>query len=186
MLTAALFAACNRTPKLIDPASATAARQQLDVLRDSVDVRWTQMMTSDDAKITATGQMLSELERWPAADKPQLAQLTQANNRLRALRYRQLTMQSAEIDRYDAAQDSLLGVLRRLVTVPASAAPSATVLNTLDTIGQYDGEVVGYRVQYDKAAKQFNNYLQVHQTQLQSLGGKYKQLAPLPLFVLPE
>ena len=185
-LLLAVFTACNRTPKPLDPVSATAAKQQLDVLRDSVDIRWTQMIASDDAKIVATSQMLSELERWPAADKQQLQQLNRANSRLKSLRYQQLTMQSAHIDRYDAAQDSLLGALRRLVSAPGVVAPSSTAQNTLDTIGQYDGQVVGYRVQYDRVAKQFNNYLRLHQTELQSLGGKYSQLTPLPLFQLPE
>lgn len=186
LLILVFFAACNRTPKPFDPASATAAKEQLDVLRDSVDTRWAQMMASDDAKIVATGQMLSELERYPTADKQQLRDLARANDRLKSLRYQQLTMESAQIDRYDSAQDSLLSVLRGFVTNPAGAAPSTTVQNTFDTIGQYDSQVVGYRVQYDRAAKQFNNYLQLHQTELQSLGGKYGQLKPLPLFTLPE
>ncbi|WP_331143924.1 hypothetical protein [Hymenobacter sp.] len=186
LLLVAALAACNRTPKALDPASATAAKQQLEVLRDSVDARWTEMTASDDAKITATNQMLNELERWPAADKAQLKQLTQANNRLKGLRYQQLSMQSTQIDRYDTAQDSLLSVLRAMTSRPDGPAPSTTVLNTLDTIGQYDGEVVGYRVKYDQAAKRFNNYIQLHQAELQSLGGKYKQLTPLPLFELPE
>lgn len=179
-----MVAACNRTPKALDPASATAAKQQLEVLRDSVNVRWNAMIASDDAKITATSQMLNELERSPAADKQQLQQLTQVNNRLKDLRYRQLTMQSSQIDRYDAAQDSLLGVLRSITSGTNSTAVSSTVLNTLNTIGEYDGQVVGQRVQYDQAAKKFNNYIQLHQAELQSLGGKYKQLAPLPLFEL--
>jgi hypothetical protein len=184
LLAFATLAACNRTPKAIDPASATAAKQQFDILRDSVDTRWSRMITSDDAKITATSQMLNELERSPGTNKQQLQQLAEVNNRLKTLRYQQFTMQSNHIDRYDTVQDSLLSVLRTVVS--ASSAPSSTVMNTLDTIGQYDGQVAGYRVQYDQAAKRFNNYLQLHQAQLQSLGGKYKQLAPLPLFELPQ
>ena len=186
LLLAAILTACNRTPKPLDPASATAARAQLDVLRDSIDTRWTQMMASDDAKIVATAQILSELERYPTADKQQLQQLSRANSRLKARRYQQLTMQSTQIDQYDMAQDSLLTSLRGILTATGPAAPSSTVQNTFDTIGQYDGLVVGYRVQYDRAAKQFNNYLQLHQSELQSLGGKYRQLAPLPLFELQE
>ena len=184
VLSIVLLAACNRTPKAIDPASATAAKQQLDVLRDSVDVRWTEMIASDNAKITATAQLLNELERSPTANKQQLQQLARVNGRLKALRYQQLTMQSSQIDRYDMAQDSILHVLRGLAT--ENAASNTTVMNTLGTIGEYDGQVAGYRVQYDRAAKQFNNYLQLHQADLQSLSGKYKQLAPLPLFELPQ
>lgn len=184
LLLVACVAACNRTPKPIDPTSAAAAKAQLAVLRDSADVRWTQMMSSDDAKIVATSQMLNELQRWPAADQQQLQQLARANNRLKDLRYEQLTMQSAHIDRYDMAQDSLLGVLRGIVSRPGAATPSSTVINTFDTIGEYDSQVVGFRVNYDRAAKRFNNYLQLHQSELKTLGGKYRQLAPLPLFEL--
>ena len=184
LLAFATLAACNRTPKAFDPASATAAKEQLEILRDTVDVRWTEMIASDDAKITATSQILNELERSPAADKQQLQQLAAVNNRFKKMRYQQLSMQSADIDRYDAAQDSLLGVLRTVVS--ASAGANSTVQNTFDTIGQYDGQVAGYRVQYDRAAKRFNNYLQLHQPELQTLGGKYKQLAPLPLFEIPQ
>lgn len=176
-LLLAAFTACNRTPKAIDPASAAAATAQLTVLRDSVDARWTQMMTSDDAKIVAQAQILNELERSPAANQQQLQQLNRANNRLKALRYQQTTMQSTQIDRYDSAQDSLLLALRGLVAAPGVA--SSTVQNTLETIGEYDGQVVGYRVKYDRAAKQFNNYLQLHQTQLPT-----EAQTPLPLFEL--
>ncbi|SHL03929.1 hypothetical protein [Hymenobacter psychrotolerans] len=186
LLLAALLSACNRTPKPFDPASAAAAKAQLDVLRDSVDTRWTQMMASDDAKIVATAQMISELERNPSTDKQLLQQLSRANSRLQARRYQQLTMQSAQIDQYDMAQDSLLTSLRGILQAPGAAAPGTTVQNTFATIGEYDGLVVGYRVQYDRAAKQFNNYLQLHRNELQSLGGKYGQLTPLPLFELQE
>jgi hypothetical protein len=181
-LLLAAFTACNRTPKAVDPASASAAKAQLSVLRDSVDIRWTQMMASDDAKLVATAQILNELERSPGANQTQLQLLNRANTRLKALRYQQLTMQSAQIDRYDSAQDSLLTALRSLATAPGA---STTVQNTLETIGQYDGQVVGYRVQYDRAAKQFNNYLKLHESQLQ---GKMADgtLAPLPLFELQE
>jgi hypothetical protein len=175
-LLLAAFTACNRTPKVVDPASASAAKEQLSVLRDSVDIRWTQMIASDDAKIVATAQILNELERSPGTNPQQLQQLNRANRRLKMLRYQQATMQSAQIDRYDSAQDSLLTALRGLVAAPGA---SATVRNTLETIGQYDGQVVGYRVQYDRAAKQFNSYLKLHEGQLQSK-------TPLPLFELQE
>jgi hypothetical protein len=181
-LLLAAFTACNRTPKAVDPASASAAKAQLSVLRDSVDVRWTQMMASDDAKLVATAQILNELERSPGANQPQLQLLNRANTRLKALRYQQLTMQSAQIDRYDSAQDSLLTALRGLATAPGA---STTVQNTLETIGQYDGQVVGYRVQYDRAAKQFNNYLKLHESQLRGQTAN-STLAPLPLFELKK
>jgi len=174
----------DRSPKTVDLASPAAAKAQLDVLRDSVDARWTQMLASDDAKISAIRQVLRELANQPGTDRTQLQQLTRANDRLKKLRYNQETMASSEqIDAYDAAQDSLLHVLYPIAQ-PASGQPNETVRNLTEGIQTSDSEVVTYRLHYDQAAKQFNNYLQVHQEQLTKLGGKYSKLQPLPLFEL--
>ena len=176
----------DRSPKSADLASPAAAKAQLDVLRDSVDARWTQMLASDDAKISATRQVLRELANQPGVDRAQLQQLTRANDRLKKLRHSQESMANSEqIDAYDAAQDSLLHVLYPLAQ-PSGGQPSELVRNLTEGIQASDSEVVGYRLRYDQAAKQFNNYLKVHQEQFTKLGGKYSKLQPLPLFELQQ
>ena len=90
---------------------------------------------------------------------------------------------SAAIDRYDAAQDSLLNALYP-VAAPDGGAPTENARNFVEGIQQLDAGVVGFRVQYDDAAKRYNNYLALHQAELQSLGGKYAALKPLPLFTI--
>ncbi|OUJ74180.1 hypothetical protein [Hymenobacter crusticola] len=176
----------DRSPKTVDLASPAAAKAQLEVLRDSVDARWTQMIASDDAKISATRQVLRELANQPGIDRTQLQQLTRANDRLKNVRYNQQTMaSSAQIDAYDAAQDSLLHVLYPIAQ-PTGGQQNELIRNLTEGIQSSDGEVVGYRLRYDQAAKQFNNYLQVHQDQLSKLGGKYSKLQPLPLFELQQ
>ncbi|WP_324677323.1 hypothetical protein [Hymenobacter sp. GOD-10R] len=188
LIALASLEACktDRSSKTVDLASPAAAKAQLDVLRDSVDVRWTQMIASDDAKISATRQVLRELANQPGVDRAQLQQLTRANDRLKNVRYNQQTMaNSAQIDAYDAAQDSLLHVLYPIAQ-PTSGQSSELVRNLTEGIQSSDSEVVGYRLRYDQAAKQFNNYLQVHQEQFSKLGGKYSKLQPLPLFELQQ
>ncbi|MBG8551943.1 hypothetical protein [Hymenobacter guriensis] len=177
-------AACNRTPKPLDPASAKAVKVQLDVLQDTVASCWTEMIASDDAKLSATSQVLRALAEQPGTDRVKVQQLTQANNRLKALRYDQQSMrESARIDAYDAAQDSLLRALYP-VALPEAGQPNELVRNLTEGIQQTDNEVVGFRVRYDRAAKHFNDYLQLHQPELQELGGKYAKLQPLPLFTI--
>ncbi|UOQ77798.1 hypothetical protein MUN84_03815 [Hymenobacter sp. 5516J-16] len=175
---------CNRTPKSIDPASAQAVKVQLDILQDSVDSRWSEMVASDDGKLRDTRQLLRELSAQPGIDRTQLAQLQYANDRLVRRRYDQQTMaESARIDAYDAAQDSLLRVVYA-VALPADREPSAPVKTLTDQIQSADAELVSFRVRYDQAASRFNNYLQVHTAELEQLGGKYIKLKPLPLFTL--
>ncbi|MBX0289025.1 hypothetical protein K3G63_01160 [Hymenobacter sp. HSC-4F20] len=175
---------CNRTPKAIDPASAQAVKVQLDILKDTVEARWTAMQSSDDNKLRNTRQLLRELTTQPGTDRTQLAQLQYANDRLARRRYDQQTMaESARIDAYDAAQDSLLRVVYALA-LPTDREPTTPVKSLTEQIQTADAELVNYRVRYDQAASRFNNYLQVHTAELEQLGGKYSKLKPLPLFTL--
>lgn len=181
-----LMTSCNRPPAPIDPASAQAVKVQLNILRDTVAARWSEMQESDDGKQRDTQQLLRELSGQAGADRTVLARLQYANDRLPARRYNQQNMaDSGLIDAYDAAQDSLLRAVYGLVPVPTSPTVEATpVLELTGRIQETDAELVGYRSRYDQAAIRFNKYLQLHQAELQQLGSSYAKLQPLPLFTL--
>ena len=92
---------------------------------------------------------------------------------------------SALIDRYDAAQDSVLKIVLP-IAAPEGNAPSERVRDYVEAIQLADANVVSYRAHYDAAAKAYNKYLQVHGEELQKMGGKYAGLQPLPLFELSQ
>ncbi|GAB3844492.1 hypothetical protein GCM10028822_01830 [Hymenobacter terrigena] len=169
-----------------DPASAAAAKAQFDVLRDSVDIKWRKMMESDDQKIGITRLLLHELKGRPGIDAAQLQALDRANTRLKARRYTQQTMASSDlIDQYDAAQDSLLNAVYP-VAAPNGNAPTENARNFVEGIQQLDAGVVAFRVQYDRAVHQYNDYLKLHRAELESLGGKYANLQPLSFFTIGD
>ena len=178
-------ASCKRDGSkaaVLNPASAAAAKVQFDVLRDSVDVKWRNMTESDDQKISITRLLLRELKGQPGISAAQLQDLERANNRLKTRRYDQQTMAtSALIDQYDTAQDSLLKAVYP-VAAPNGNAPTENARNFVEGIQQLDAGVVTFRVEYNQAAKQYNDYLMLHQTELKSLGGKYAKVKPLPVF----
>ena len=180
-------ASCKRDATktvVLNPASAAAVKAQFGVLRDSVDLKWRNMTESDDQKLTITHLLLRELKGQPGIDATQLPGLERANAHLKTRRYNQQTMvSSALIDQYDAAQDSLLHALYP-VAAPNGGAPSENARNFVEGLQQLDAGVVGFRVQYDRAAKQYNDYLKIHQPELLALGGKYAEVKPLPLFEL--
>ncbi|MFD1469944.1 hypothetical protein ACFQ48_17075 [Hymenobacter caeli] len=187
LLVVACAASCKRDggtrAAAADPASATAVQSQLTVLRDSADAKWRTMVASDDQKIGLTRLLLRELAQQPGFDKARLEALGTANARLKARRYTQTALPSAQIDAYDAAQDSLLHVLLPLAA-PGGAAPTDNARNFVEGLQQLDAGVVGYRVQYDRAAKQYNTYLALHQADVAHFGGKYPVPQPLPLFTI--
>ena len=180
-------ASCKRDgtrAAVLNPASAAAAKAQLDVLRDSVDVKWHTMTESDDQRIGVTRMLIHELKGRPGMNATQLQGLESANAKLKTRRYSQQTMASSDlIDRYDTAQDSLFRVLIP-VAAPDGKAPTENARNFVDGLQHLDARVIGFRVQYDRAARQYNDYLKLHRAELQSLGGKYADMKPLPLFEL--
>jgi hypothetical protein len=187
MLLAA--ASCRKTgdtpaaTAIVDPISPKAARAQLDVLRDTVNSRWKQMIDSDNQKLVATTAVLKTLEKLPGTNPGTAQSLVKANDRLIGLRYDQQTMAASErIDAYDMAQDSVLRAVYDLARPHYDRSQEVQALT--ETIKVADSEVAGYRVRYDQAVKIYNNYLQSHGSALQKAGRKYAKLAPLPLFEL--
>ena len=168
------------------PASPAAVRAQFDILRDSADASWRHMVASDDKKNDDLRELLQDLSKYPGANQAQLEGLRVARARLPKLRYDRATMASSPlIDRYDAAQDSVLKVVLPLAA-PDGNAPSERVRNYVEAIQQADANVLGYRARYDRAAKAYNAYLQVHSEELQKMGGAYAKLQPLPLFEIAQ
>jgi hypothetical protein len=180
-------ASCKRDSSkttVTSPAAASEVKAQLAVLRDSVDLKWRNMTESDDQKIGITRLLLRELQGRPGIDAAQLQNLEQANNRLKTTRYTQQSMANSElINQYDSAQIALLKDLYP-VAAPNGNAPTENARNFVEGIQQLDAGVVAFRVQYDRAAKQYNDYLKLHRPELQSLGGKYAEVQPLPLFTI--
>ncbi|MFD2785224.1 hypothetical protein [Hymenobacter rubripertinctus] len=186
LVAALVFASCNRTPKPLDPASAEAVKVQLNILRDTVAANWSEMLESDDAKLRDTRRLLRELTTQPGTDRARVAQLQYANDKLPKRRYTQQTMaESARIDAYDAAQDSLLRVVYALA-LPENREPAPIIRELTERIQTADVDLIAYRVHYDQSVTRFNNYLVVHAQELQQLGGTYAKLQPLPLFTIVE
>ena len=186
-MLASCAASCKRDATktvALDPASAAAVKTQFDVLRDSVDVKWRSMTESDDQKIAITRLLLREIKNQPGINAAQLQDLERANTRLKTRRYTQQTMASSDlIDQYDTAQDSLLRAVYP-IAAPNDNAPTENARNFVEGLRQLDEGVVGFRLQYDRAARQYNDYLKLHQAELQSLGGKYAEFKKLPLFTI--
>lgn len=165
-----------------NPASPAEVRAQFDILRDSADVSWQRMMASDDKKLADMRTLLADLGKQPSVNVAALDPLRQATLRLRPQRYdRQSMASSPRIDRYDTVQDSVLKVLYPLAA-PEGNAPTAQIRDNVEAIQQADARVVRFRGHYDRAAKAYNAYLQVHGDELSKVGGAYAGLQPLPLF----
>ena len=83
----------------------------------------------------------------------------------------------AQLDFEDARWADGIKVLEAVKTSDAIAIFKAPVAGLM-------GGAYADLKKYDDAAKRYNNYLTLHKDELQSLGGKYAELKPLPLFTI--
>nr|GFD14478.1 hypothetical protein [Tanacetum cinerariifolium] len=134
------------TAAAANPASPTEVRAQFDILRDSADINWQRMMSSDDQKLADVRSLLQDLKKQPRLNAAQVRALTEQAGRIKPQRYdRESMASSAAIDQYDAAQDSVLKPLLQLAA-PEGNAPTAHIRDYVEHIMQADADVVNYRV----------------------------------------
>ena len=185
LFVAASAASCKRDGSRAtdtNPGSVAAVKAQFDILRDSVDLKWRNADEADVQLLGTTGLLLRELKGRIGIEATTVQALEKANTRLKARRYNRQSMANSDlIDQYDAAQDSLLQAIYP-VAAPNGNAPTEPIRNFVEGIQQTDAGVVRVRSNYDRAAHQYNDYLKLHQDELHSLGGKYGDLKPLPVF----
>lgn len=163
------------------PADVATLQREYTALRDSLDGRWARMMASDDEKIFFQKRLLDEISYVPGADVTAINRLRAANERLKARRYEQATMQSDSIDSYDSAQDALLVPLRELASPHITAGKRPAIGELVEAIQRNHDSVVRYRLLYDQTARDYNTWLQQHASQLPAAAGA----KPVPLFSLP-
>lgn len=176
----ALAAACSKTPeKHLNAKERQALEQEYAALRDTLNGRWQAMVASDDEKIFYTKRLLQELAL--ASDNPlQVQQLQVANDRLKVRRYTQQSLVSDSIDAYDRAQEGVLQPLRGLAAQHGDSTRHKIILDLAQDIQHHDDEVVAYRVMYDKAARNYNNWLKAHAAEVPTAA----TAKPVPLFSL--
>ncbi|SDL53952.1 hypothetical protein SAMN05421823_106271 [Catalinimonas alkaloidigena] len=177
-------ASCNKTSS---PAELAQLQTQADSLRDSLDHYWQVMMVSDDVKAYNVGRLLQELSYADSADPIALERVRMQQEAILSKRYdRQSMAESAAIDRYDAATDSLLRSAFQLAATTPGFENYKNGADLAREIKQADDSILLYRNEYDEWAKSYNLFLKQHGDDLQVLGEPYTTWQPLPIFELSE
>lgn len=186
-----LFVACKTDgpktaaqPKL----SPAAVQAQLDALRDSVRVSWSQLNNLTDHKLKTTDELLTELKSTTGGtvSPVRLATFSERAATLRRLRFDQQTLSDNDrLTSFDNTQDSLFNPLARLAA-PGGQAPNEKIRDLVEAMQLDDSDEVGQRIRYDRFAKSYNEFLKTHEETIEDLKAPYTDLQPLPLFQLPQ
>jgi hypothetical protein len=174
----------TKKERVIVKRTNAQVKSDLDSLQKDLDNTWNEMIASDDQKIDNLQTLLARIGRDKNYDKQALTDLISARDNMKAKRYdRSGIANVAAVDAYDSVQIKILDETYKLVQSSNLADRDTIAGNLVNQIQDDDSRVPLYRAHYDKAAKNFNQYLKDYQPQIRKLGPPYSELKQVPMFM---
>ena len=181
-----MISSCGKQEK-----KSTLSRNQLDSIafslkeiEYSLDTIWENMIEDDNQKIADAKRLLEEITYTNVYNQEQYDSLMQKLVKLQNMRYDEISMENSSlIDDYDSASNK---VMNDIISLAASHPdferyPLMKVL--IKDIQEANGRVLKHRINYDFAAKTYNQFIEENKEQLEE-GDSTKQLNKKPLFEL--
>ncbi len=184
LLSSILHISCNK--RVSDDTQSGIGEDSLaikmEVLQDSLQKAWDDMINDDDEKLGYMRRLLSELSY--ADFKPsKIEELNNMVDELKILRYDQKTMADSHlIDQYDSATSV---VTRRILDFGyefIENRESDLVQELMNEISQKNNYVLIYRVHYDSFAEEINLLIDTYGDKLKE---RNIEVEKKPLFKLP-
>ena len=159
--------------------------QKLDVLEDSIAHSWEYMSKNEEDMFFNIGRLLQEIEYIPGHDPIALDTLRKANERIKSMRYSQVTMaESSLIDRYDEATSALINNVQRFAGSVRGIERYQVAVQLMEEIPQQYQKIYLNRVHYDFHVQDYNKLVNKNKKKLEKYNPKYKELKSKPMFQL--
>lgn len=156
----------------------------LVAMEDSLETAWTQMMEDDDQKIADAKRLLEEISYTNIYDQAQYDSLQQNLKTLQSMRYDNISMEnSLLIDNYDSSSNKVMNEIISLASSHPEFQRYPLMKELISDIQKANGRVLRHRVNYDYVAKQYNQFIEAHQDELEEVDS-LKTLKKKPLFEL--
>lgn len=175
--------ACN-PGKSIFISKKKVIKRSYTAYEDSLNRAWKDMIAADDRKLSNIKRLLDEVSYTPSFDKEVLKALRIKLGNLTEKRYKQESMTGKQIDRYDAATDSIIHETLSLVQNTSEMQNHPITESLINDIEQEDQKVILYRVYYDDIAKNYNSFLEKNRDRISKLPPPYSAQKKIPLFEL--
>ena len=147
---------------------------QYDSLYKTVMVAWDAMIADDDNKLFMMKRLLEEVSYTGNFNKSTYDSLTTQIEALYQTRYTMQTMADSDlIDRYDSLSANTSQAIKAFAQNNPEFGNYPLMDELIIDISEADNMVLLYRIKYDNAASDYNNFLATHQAFLNTLN--YKQ-----------
>ncbi len=181
-----IISSCEKksTPSELTQGAVDSLHLALQTMEDSLEITWQRMMEDDDQKIADARRLLEEISYTNQYNPVQFDSLQQNLKTLTVMRYSSVSMaNSVLIDDYDSSSNKIMNE----VIIMASAHPEfqryPLMKELISDIQKANARVLKHRVNYDHAAKQYNQFIEEHKDELEQVD-TLKDLQKKPLFEL--
>lgn len=170
--------------RVIAKKTDAQVKTEMDALLAEMDATWNEMILSDDQKIDNLQTLFARIGRDKNFDQKELSDVIAARDGLKKQRYSKEEIGDvAAVDAYDSLQIRIMEKAYDLAANNNLTLRDTVAASLVKQIQEDDSRVPIARGRYDKAAKNYNQYLKDYQPQLQQLGPPYADLKPVPLFL---
>ncbi|MFC2124509.1 hypothetical protein ACFLU5_06830 [Bacteroidota bacterium] len=166
--------------KQISTEEIETLRIEYDSLLTAADSAWYHMMADDDEKIFYMKRLLQEVSYTYMYDSVVYAGLMSRVEELEKIRYTRESMKDGNlIDKYDNLTGEVIHEVIRFASSHPNYANYPLMGELIMEINEMDGEVLLYRVNYDSAAHAYNQFLDKHASNMDTIvpEGGYAKLA---------
>ncbi len=182
---AIILGACNKnTSTSLTPTAIDSLKTVFQDINTQLEAAWNTMIQDDDDKLSNLTRLLQEVEYSGDYNRLKLDSLKKDIDQLAAVRYDQQTMSDSDlINLYDSMTTQAMGEVTVFTTRLSQFDQYPLMGQLIQEVFEADDRILRFRIDYDRAAKQYNSFIEEHEPDL-PLVAKQKVLQPKPLFEL--
>lgn len=182
---AIILGACNKnTSTSLTPTAIDSLKTVFQGINTQLEAAWNTMIQDDDDKLSNLTRLLQEVEYSGDYNRLKLDSLKKDIDQLAAVRYDQQTMSDSDlINLYDSMTTQAMGEVTVFTTRLSQFDQYPLMGQLIQEVFEADDRILRFRIDYDRAAKQYNSFIEEHEPDL-PLVAKQKVLQPKPLFEL--
>jgi len=182
---AIILGACNKnTSTSLTPTAIDSLKTVFQDINTQLEAAWNTMIQDDDDKLSNLTRLLQEVEYSGDYNRLKLDSLKKDIDQLAAVRYDQQTMSNSDlINLYDSMTTQAMGEVTVFTTRLSQFDQYPLMGQLIQEVFEADDRILRFRIDYDRAAKQYNSFIEEHEPDL-PLVAKQKVLQSKPLFEL--
>lgn len=182
---AIILGACNKnTSTSLTPTAIDSLKTVFQDINTQLEAAWNTMIQDDDDKLSNLTRLLQEVEYSGDYNRLKLDSLKKDIDQLAAVRYDQQTMSDSDlINLYDSMTTQAMGEVTVFTTRLSQFDQYPLMGQLIQEVFEADDRILRFRIDYDRAAKQYNSFIEEHEPDL-PLVAKQQVLQPKPLFEL--